>query len=44
MNEIDKTIIINVTKCALHNFAINCMTNNEMETHSLFSYDILEYI
>jgi hypothetical protein len=34
--------MINVTKCALHNFVNSCMTSNELET-LLFDYEFLEY-
>ncbi len=43
LNQIEKNKMKDLTGCALHDFALNYMDNSEMEAHSLFHNNIIEY-
>jgi hypothetical protein len=43
LNQIEKNKMKDLTGCALHDFALNYMNNSEMEAHSLFHNNIIEY-
>ncbi len=42
-NQIEKNEMKDLTGYALHDFALNYMSNSEMEAHSLFDDNIIEY-
>jgi hypothetical protein len=43
LNQNEKNEMKDLTRCALHDFALNYMSNSEMEAHSLFDDNFIEY-